>query len=76
MDERAATYQYQDPKEKYCHAYFEVLESVAGEVERRFDQADLHILKEIEVLMLKAVSVEIIDSILPVVHNYLDNDVD
>ena len=76
LDEGAGTHQYQDPKETYRHAYFEVLESAAGEVERRFDQADFHILKEIEVLMLKAANVEIIDSIPPVIHHYLDKDVD
>ena len=76
LDEGAATHQYQDPKERYRHAYFEVLESAAGEVERRFDQADLHIIKEIEVLMLKAANGEIMDSIPPVIQSYLDKDVD
>ena len=76
LDEGAGTHQYQDPKERYRHAYFEVLESAAGEVERSFDQADLHIIKEIEVLMLKAANGEIIDSIPPVIHHYLDKDVD
>ena len=32
--EGAGTHQYQDPKERYRHAYFEVLESAAREVER------------------------------------------
>ena len=45
-------------------------------MERSFDQADLHIIKEIEVLMLKAANGEIIDSIPPVIHHYLDKDVD
>ena len=76
LDEGAATHQYQNPKARYRHAYFEILELAAGEVEKRFDQADLNTIKEIEVLLLKAGNGEIIDSIPPVIQSYLDKDVD
>ena len=35
---------YLEPKDRYCHIYYEALEVVAGEVEQRFDQTDLHMI--------------------------------
>ena len=76
LEEGAATYQYQDPKQRYRCAYFEMLELAAGELDRRFDQSDFHTIKEIEVLMLKAANGEIVDPIPPAIQSYLDKDVD
>ena len=36
----------------YGQAYFEVLDLVAGEVERRFDQADLGVVSELESVLI------------------------
>ena len=76
FDKRVPTHQYQDPKERYCHAYFETLELATGVVERRFDQEDLHTIRKIEVLLLKAGNGKIVDSIPPVIQNYLKADFD
>ena len=76
LHEGTATHQYQNPKERYRHAYFETLELAAGEVERRFDQADLNTIKEIEVLLLKAGNGDVVDSIPPVIQSYLDKNID
>ena len=51
---------YVNPKERYRQAYFEALELAAGEVERRFDQADLNIVKEIEMVLLSAANGEVV----------------
>lgn len=45
-------------------------------VERRFDQEDLHTIRKIEVLLLKAGNGKIVDSIPPVIQNYLKADFD
>ena len=43
---------YQTQKDQYMHIYFEVLEVIVGEIERRFDQPDLKTIKDVEQLML------------------------
>ena len=35
---------YLEPKDRYRHIYYEAQEVVAGEVEQRFDQTDLHMI--------------------------------
>ena len=45
---------YQTPKDPYRHIYFEVLEIIAGEIERRFDQPDLKTIKDVEQLVINA----------------------
>jgi hypothetical protein len=40
LDEGVAPHRYLSPKERYRHTYFEVLELVKGEIERRFNQPD------------------------------------
>ena len=45
-------------------------------MEKRFDQPDLHTIKDIEVLLLKAGNGEVIDSIPLVIQSYLDKDLD
>ena len=76
LDEDAGTHQYQNPKERYRHAYFETLELAAGKVERRFHQADLNTIKKIEVLLIKAGNGETIDAIPPFIQCYLDKNID
>ena len=36
------------PKDKYCHAHFEVLELTYGEVNRRYEQSDIGMIRTIE----------------------------
>ena len=48
----------------------------AGEVQRRFDQADLKIVKEIEVLLLNATNGEVVQSLPSTVLDYVGNDFD
>ncbi len=40
-------------KEKYHHAYFEVLELALGEVDRRFEQSDFFMIRTIESLQME-----------------------
>ena len=47
---------------RYRHAYFEMLELAAGEIDRHFDQADVNTIMEIEVLLQKIGKV--IDSVI------------
>ncbi len=39
---------------RYRHAYFEVLEQVCGEIERRFDQSDLSVVQKIESFLIES----------------------
>ena len=48
----------------------------AGEVERRFDQADLRIVKEIEVLLLNAANGEVVQSLASTLLDYMGKDFD
>ena len=52
LDEGIAPHRYQSPKERYRHIYFEVLELVKGEIKRRFNQADFHLIQKLESLLL------------------------
>ena len=42
------------PKDRYRHIYFEVLEVIAGEIERRFNQPGLKTIKDVEQLVINA----------------------
>ena len=77
VDEGAAPHCYQSPKERYRHIYFEVLELVKGEIERRFNQADFDIIQKLESLLLDVYVANGKPS-LPdeSLLNYLQNDVD
>lgn len=76
LDDGAPTHWYHNPKERYRHAYFQTLELAAAEVERRFDQADMNTIKEIELLLVKAGNGETIDSISPAIQSYLCRDIE
>ena len=72
----APAHRYANPKERYRQAYFEILELAAGEVERRFDQVDLKIIKEIEELLLNAANGKVVQSLPSTVLEYVGKDFD
>ena len=43
LDQGADPHQYQTPKDRYPHFYYEPLEQAVGEINRRFQQSYLHI---------------------------------
>jgi len=45
---------YREPKDRYRHLYFEVLELASGEIERRFNQSDFNIIQDLECVLLNA----------------------
>ena len=45
---------YTSPKDKYCCAYFEVLELAFGKIDRKFKQSDIGMMRTIESLLLDA----------------------
>ena len=61
----------ESPKARYRHTYFEVLDLVVGEIERRFDHDDLPSVKLIELLLLKAGNGELTDSFHPLVQLFV-----
>ena len=44
LDDGAQPHRYRCPKDRYRHAYFEVLELASREVSKRFDQSDLGVI--------------------------------
>ena len=56
--------------------YFEALELAAGEIERRFNQSDLQLIKELELLLINAGNGDKVEPISKSVWKYLENDVD
>ena len=75
LDDGEQPHCYEVPKDRYRHAYFEVLELAYGEVERRFDQADFQIMEKLESLLIKVANGEVAhpdESLL----KYLENDID
>ena len=74
-DDGSIPHQYHSPKDRYRHAYFEVLEVIAGEIKRRFDQPDLQIIKDIEQLVMNTSNSNTFD-ISENVWKYLENDID
>ena len=76
LDEGACPHRYLIPKDKYRHVYFEVLELADGEIERWFNQSDLQLIKELELLLIKAGNGEKVEPISESVWKYLENDVD
>ena len=77
----STAHQYTDPKSRFRRAYYEVLELAGGEIDRRFDQKDMKIMKiikEIEILLLNAANgrpydIEILP---PSVKSFLEKDFD
>lgn len=74
-DHGQTPYRYSVPKDRHRHIYFEALEVVVGDVERRFEQSDLQLAQEIESLLLSAANgnlTEISDS----VSKFIEGDID
>ena len=71
-----STHQYPSPKDKYRHAYFEALEFGAGEVDKRFDQQDFLLIKEIEDLLIKSANGETVQPLSDTLVKYFDRDID
>ena len=76
LDEGACPHRYLVLKDRYRHVYFEALELATGEIERRFNQSDLQLIKELELLLIKAGNGEKVEPISESVWKYLENDVD
>ena len=74
-DTGSTPHQFQNPKEIFRHSYFEALDFTAGEVENRFSQPDLHIIKELEVLLISAGNGKKVDFVPTEILNYLGSDV-
>ena len=66
---------YEQPKDRYRHIYYEVLELVTGEVERRFNQPDINTIKDLEVLLLRAANGEEYQ-IPESLSSYIEGDID
>ena len=67
----------QEPKERYQHIYFEVLEVVCGEVEKRFNQSDFPVIQKLESLLLDVANGKISQpdkSVLEYLENGIDKD--
>ena len=54
LDDGEHPHNYQVPKDRYRHIYFEVLVLVYGEIEKRFDQADFRVMQSLDNLFLRA----------------------
>ena len=59
FDEGENPHRYLISKDRYRHIYYEAIKLVAGEVERRFDQPDLKVNKDLEMLLLCAANGEL-----------------
>ena len=68
--EGTQTHRYSSPKDRYRHAFYEALEHAIGEIQRRFDQPDLHVVSEVEALILNAANGEEISDIPEAVCDY------
>jgi hypothetical protein len=66
---------YTEPKDRYRHLYFEVLELASGEIERRFKQSDFNVIQDLESVLLKAANGE---KVAPdeALMTYLEKDID
>ena len=76
LDSGSSAHQYQSAKDLYRHAYYEALDLVSEEVTRRFEQEDLFIIKEIEVLMIKCANGDFQDIVPESIKDFLKDDVD
>ena len=78
LDEGENPHCYLEPKDRYRHIYFEAIELVTGEVERRFDQPDLRIIKDLEILLLNVANGELHvgQGYLSEAPSYIEGDID
>jgi len=66
---------YSVPNNRHRHIFFEALEVVFGEVERRFEQSDLPLAQKMESLLLSAVNGNIM-AITDRVSKFIEGDID
>jgi hypothetical protein len=76
FNDGGSAHQYPGAKDKYRHAYFEALELGAGEVDKRFNQQDFLLIKEIEGLLIKSANGETVQPLSDTLLKYFDNDID
>ena len=76
FNEGAQPHRYTSPEERYCQAYFEVLDLAGGEIEKRFDQPDLAVVREVESLLIGAANHEDIQKIPEAVAQYFRGKID
>ena len=75
-DTGAQPHHYTSPEEMYRQAYFEALDHVGGEIEKRFDQSDLASVCEVESLLLEAANGQNISEIPETVTMYFREKID
>ena len=76
IDHGSSPHTYACAKDIYRHAYYEALDLVSEEVERRFQQSDINTIKEIEVVLLSASNGDVTDSLPDTVVDFLKNDLE
>ena len=76
LDDGAQPHRYDSPEDRYRHIYFEVLDLASVEVDRRFDQSDLHVVMETESLQLGAANGEDIPNISKTVVEYFEKKIE
>ena len=76
LNDGGSAHQYPGPKDKYRHAYFEALELGAGEVNKRFDQQEFLLIKEIEGLLIKSANGETQQPLSDTSLKYFEKDID
>ena len=54
IDKRAQPHRYTSPEERYRQVYLEALGSTGGEIEKRFDQFNLVVVCDVELLLVDA----------------------
>ncbi len=70
LDDGSQPHRFASPEERYRHAYFEVLEQVCGEIERRFDQSDLSVVQKIESFLIESANGQ--HTLCPELHQILE----
>jgi len=70
IDQGSSPHRYACAKDMYHQVYYEALDLVYEEVERRFQQSDICIIKEIEILLLSASNGDVIDTLPDVILNF------
>ena len=54
VDEGSHPHRFSSPKDLYRQAYYEVLDLAVGELQKRFKQSDLNIVRDIETLLINS----------------------
>lgn len=54
VDEGSHPHRFSSPKDLYRQAYYEVLDLAVGELQKRFEQSDLNIVRDIETLLINS----------------------